>query len=174
MQTAHLVLEDALRRAVSFEAEELMFLSGVGAFITTVAGQEALPMSQPLSAQRVRHLHEACLVVATRNDLKWLHYARYWMDYPGIGRFLCEYVERRGSSNLRLRREPEAHDWVETRHTPKLPLRAARSLPRSEPPRFVAEVDALVDADSSDDESRGTAVPGSRYSRSSSTKSVTR
>jgi hypothetical protein len=154
MKTPHSALEDALLRAASLDAEGLVFLSGVGAFITTDSGQRPLPMPQQLSAQHVRQLHLACLAVAGRDDLKWLHYARYWMSFPNIGKFLCEYVEQRGTNNLRLRREPEARDWVETDHTPKLPRQAARSLPQSERPRFVEEVDSFVHVDSSDDEPR--------------------
>jgi hypothetical protein len=156
METPHSALENALRRAVSLDAEELMFLSGVGAFVTTAVGQLPLPMSRQLSAQRVRELHVACLAVAARDDLKWLHYARYWMTFPDVGKFLCEYVEQRGTNNLRLRREPEERDWVETKHTPELPRQAARALPRPEP-RRAEEVDSFVHADSSDDEPRDTA-----------------
>jgi hypothetical protein len=133
METAHRLLEDAVRRAVRMDAEALTFFSGVGVFVTTVAGKKSLPLSQPLSAQRVRQLHEACLELASRNDLKWLHYARYRVTFPGLGRFQCEYVERRRTSNLKLQRDPEAPDWVETGRAPKLPPRkAAQAVPLAE------------------------------------------
>jgi len=151
METPHSELETVLRRAVSLDAQELAFFSGVGAYITTAAGQQPLPMSQQLSAQRVRQLHVACLAVARRDGLKWLHYARYWANFPNIGKFLCEYAEKRGTNNLRLRREPEEHDWVETKTTPKLPRQEALPLPRFERPRVVEEVESPVHADSSDE-----------------------
>jgi hypothetical protein len=138
METAHHLLEDAVRRAVRIDAEALSFLSGVGLVVTTAAGQQSLPMSQPLSAQRVRQLHEACLAVAGRNDLRWLNYARYRVSFPSLGRFLCEYVERSRTSNLQLRRDPEAPRWVETRQTPKLPRWEALSLPRQSDPGLLS------------------------------------
>ena len=158
METPHSELESALRRAAGLNAEELAFFSGVGSFMTTADGQQPLPMSQPLSAQRVRQLHVACLAVAKRDDLKWLQYARYWMSFPDIGRFLCEYAEKRGTNNLRLRREPEERDWVETKHTPRLPRQAALSLPRPARTRFVEETEPLVHADASDDKPWDTAA----------------
>lgn len=158
MKTPLGILEDTLRRAVSLEADELTFFSGVGAVITTAAGQRPLPMAEQLSAQRVRDLHEACLAVAGRDHLKWLRYARYPVSFPNIGEFWCEYVERRGTSNLRLQRDPFAAQMVETTRVPKLPPPPARlSVPRPEP-RFVEEVGALVHPGSRDDKPRGSAL----------------
>jgi hypothetical protein len=127
METPRVVLEDALRRAVGLDAEALTFFSGVGAFVTTPVGQRPLPMPQLLSARRVRDLHQTCLEIAGRSHLKWLHFARYPVSFASLGEFLCEYVERRGTSNLRLQRDPFAAESVETKPLPKRPPWPARA-----------------------------------------------
>jgi hypothetical protein len=138
-------LASSLRLAVGLEAIELTFFSGVGAYITTATGKRRLPMSLPSSAQRVRDLHEACLAIADRDHLQGLPYCRYSVSFPGIGSFSCEYVERRGTANLQLRRGPDASEGVEVRTTPNVPRRPMRSaLPQPES-RAVDAVAPLLD-----------------------------
>ncbi len=61
----------------SARTRELAFFSGVGVFIVTADGQQPLRQLAQPSARSVRELHEVCLSIAGRNDLKWLHFSRY-------------------------------------------------------------------------------------------------
>ena len=100
------LLEETLSRAVKIEAEELWLLSGVG-ILATAEDRVRSVNTDSLSAETVRAMHEECLVVAGRKDLRSSSHARYTVTFPKAGTFRCEFIHRRNTSNLRLRREPE-------------------------------------------------------------------
>jgi hypothetical protein len=136
------VLQETLGLAVGLDARELTFFSGVGVFITTADGQQPLRQLPQPSARGVRALHEVCLSIAGRNDLRWLHFCRYPVSFPNLGRFSCEYVERRATANLRLRRAPDAQDTVDLHPTPKAPVLPERL---ARPARSVWSVASAVE-----------------------------
>jgi hypothetical protein len=69
-------------------------------------------------------VHEECLVLAGRMDLCTVAHARYELTLPDVGTFLCEFISRRRTSNLRLRREPEILTVEPTRKRTLPPLAA--------------------------------------------------
>lgn len=122
-------LEETLRRAVEIDAEELWLLSGVGSLAKT---EDRVRTLRPdvLSAEAVRKVHEECLALAGRMDLRSFARARYTLTFPEGGTFLCEFIYRRETSNLRLQREPEAL-MVEPTRKLTLPRLAAEATPDS-------------------------------------------
>ena len=123
-------LEETLRRAVEIDAEELWFLSGVGSLAKT---EDRVRTLQPdvLSAEAVRAVHEECLTLAGRMDLRSFAHVRYTLTFPEVGALLCEFICRRKTSNLRLQREPEALMVEPTRKLTLPPLAAEAALNRS-------------------------------------------
>jgi Tfp pilus assembly ATPase PilU len=123
------LLEETLSRAVKIDAEELWLLSGVG--ILAMAEDGVRPVhTDSLSAEAVRAVHEECLGVAGRKDLRSFAHARYTVTFSNVGTFLCEFIYRRNTSNLRLQREPEPL-MVEPGRKPTLPSLAAEAKPIS-------------------------------------------
>ena len=124
------LLDVTLRHAVEMDARELWFLSGVGVMAKTKKRSRTVH-PEPLSAEAVRAIHEQCLKLADRGDLRMFSHARYTVTFSGIGTFSCEFVWRHNTGNLRLRREPEAFEMVEPTRGIRLPPLTAEATPNS-------------------------------------------
>jgi hypothetical protein len=121
------LLEATLRRAAEMDAEELGLLSGVGS-LAKIESRVRTVRPDPLSAEAARALHEECLGLAGRMDLCTAAHARYEFIFPDVGTFQCDFISRRRTSNLRLRRGPETL-IVEPTRKRALPPLAAEATP---------------------------------------------
>src|SRR5258708_31336289 len=99
--TSH--LQKILRQLSAVDAQELWLLSGVGTFAKSDDGTTSIPTGA-LDTESVWALHRECLAFAERRDLEKLFRAQYITTIPKAGTFLCEFVCRGGTANLRLRR----------------------------------------------------------------------
>lgn len=121
-------LQKILRQLIAVDAEELWLLSGVGTFAKSDEETTSL-RTGALDSEAIWALHRECLGFAERRDLEKLFRAQYITNIPKAGAFLCEFVCRGGTANLRLRREPEGVEVVATpRPKPLRPL-VARATP---------------------------------------------
>lgn len=121
-------LQKILRQLIAADAEELWLLSGVGTFAKSHEETTSL-RTGALDSESIWALHRECLGFAERRDLEKLFRAQYITNIPMAGAFLCEFVCRGGTANLRLRREPERVEVVATpRPKPLRPL-VARATP---------------------------------------------
>jgi hypothetical protein len=120
-------LAETLRRAAEMNADEIWLLSGVGS-LAKIENRVQTLLPGTLSAEVVRGMHEECLGLAGRTDLRSLPHACYEVTFLDVGMFRCEYISRRKTDNLRLRREPEAL-MIEATRNRTLPLLAAEAAP---------------------------------------------
>jgi Tfp pilus assembly ATPase PilU len=127
MEPAGQFLNTVLHRVRDIDANELWLLSGVGA-LAKAKGMICPVHAEQLSPEDVFAMHKECLAIAGRTDLDRFPHVYYAVEFSTAGTFLCEYVQRRNTNNLRLLREAETH-MAGPFSRPKLPALAAEATP---------------------------------------------